>query len=132
MAFAGKWAFVRNEKMREFATAAGAPEDKVDKMIDVPITVDCKKDGDFYTMTFTGPEKSIVQKFKSDAEFTEEIGPFGKKRQAIAKIDGDKMAIRGVNEGEAVEKREVIGDEMIFTFVKPGIPFMAKRYFKRA
>ncbi|XP_006818702.1 uncharacterized protein LOC102805471 [Saccoglossus kowalevskii] len=133
MAFAGKWVFEKNEKMKEFAVAAGAPPEKVDQMIDVPITVECTRDGDYYLMSFTGPKnKTVVQKFKPDEPFTEEIGPFGKTRVAIAKVEGDKMAIRGVKEGEAVEKREVIGDEMIFTFVKPGIPFVAKRYLKRA
>ncbi|XP_006814455.1 fatty acid-binding protein, liver-like [Saccoglossus kowalevskii] len=133
MAFLGKWAFVKNEKMREFVIAAGAPEENVNKMIDVDITVECTRDGDYYQMSFIGPKKTVVQKFKPGEQFKEEIGPFGKHRQAIATFEGgNKLIIKGVNEGEAVETREINGDEMTFTFTKPGIAFVAKRFFKRA
>ncbi|XP_078001128.1 fatty acid-binding protein 10-A, liver basic-like [Glandiceps talaboti] len=133
MAFAGTWTFVKGENMKEFILASGGKPEVAEIGDTLATTIVCAKDGDYFSVKITGPKGNTVeQKFKPGEPFEENLEIFGKKRQSVASIDGGKLVIKGVEAGQAVETREVNGDEMVLSMTKDGVSVVGKRYFKRA
>ncbi|XP_070542469.1 fatty acid-binding protein 2, liver-like [Ptychodera flava] len=133
MAFAGNWTVYKSENVEKFMLAAGAPADRAANAEKAVTTLSCKKDGDFFILTSTGPKgNTIEQKFKPGVPFTESFGPIGKERQAIASIEGNKLVIKSADGSGVTETREVNGDEMVFSISKDGIGEVGRRYLKRS
>ncbi|XP_077990605.1 fatty acid-binding protein, liver-like [Glandiceps talaboti] len=134
MAFAGKWTFVKGENMKAFILAAGGKPEIAEMGDNMTTSLECVKDGDYYSVKITGPKgNTFDQRFKPGEQFEESVEMLGgNKRKSVASVDGGKLVIKGVEPGTVVETREVNGDEMVLTLSKDGIGMVGKRYFKRA
>ncbi|XP_077989331.1 fatty acid-binding protein 1, liver-like [Glandiceps talaboti] len=128
MAYAGKWKYHKQENMEKFLLGLGMPAEKAKDMATVDSLVECGKAGDSLFISATVRGETTKQTFKYGEPFKLNVPFLGINEVVTATEEDNKLIIKGT----VTETREIQGDMMIITLVKPGIDVVGKRYLKRA
>ncbi|XP_070543734.1 fatty acid-binding protein Fh15-like [Ptychodera flava] len=129
MAFVGKWNFDREENMKEFLVAAGAPASAASSIGRTRGSVEYSQAGNSCTIKTVSSEGTLERTFQFGKPFEMEIPGYGKKSMVVASNEGGKLVFRGSGADKITETREVQGDTMVVTLTKPGVDIAGKCFF---